>query len=393
MLCSGAQSVAPVARVEFFATTPKGTERALRDELNELAFASVRASRGGVHFQGELGEGFRACLWSRIAMRVLLPVAAFECPDETALYEGVAAHDFSDVLSPKHTLVVSAACRSSRLTHTQYVAQRTKDAIVDRLRERFGARPDVDREDADVHVFVHLAQDYATVYLDLAGEPLHRRGYRDAQGEAPIKENLAAAILRLSGFQKDLPFCDPMCGSGTLLIEAGLWARGVAPGLRRRAFGFERWASFDAGSRRSMAELREAARALIATDAPPLLGSDADETVLEIARSNARRAELKMELRHVRISTLRQPSERGTLVTNAPYGERLRQASELPRELARLVDRFPDWNVGLLTAESQTLARTRRKPMLHPLYNGDLACSLRTYVPITRPGADDDSAG
>jgi putative N6-adenine-specific DNA methylase len=210
--------------LRLFATAAKGTEAALRDELIELGFRGVRADRGGVHFDGPRREGYRACLWSRIAVRVLEPVTSFDCAGQAALYEGVAAHDFSDVLSPSHTLAVSAASRSSELSHTQYVAQRTKDAIVDRLRERFGERPDVERADPDVHVFVHLADDFATVYLDHAGAPLHQRGYRKGLAEAPLKETLAAAVLRLAGFEAEGPALDPMCGSGTVAIEAALLA-------------------------------------------------------------------------------------------------------------------------------------------------------------------------
>ena len=152
--------------MRFFATAARGTEPALRDELRELRFPRVRADRGGVHFEGDLVEGFRACLTSRVAIRVLAPVAEFDCPDEDALYQGVQSFDWSEVLRPKLTLAVGAACRSSRLTHTQYLAQRTKDAIVDRQRERGGARSSVDLRDPDVRVFVHLVKDVASVFLD-----------------------------------------------------------------------------------------------------------------------------------------------------------------------------------------------------------------------------------
>ena len=162
----------------FFATAAKGTEPLLRDELSELGLARVRADRGGVHFGGELRDAYRACLWSRIAQRVLEPLAEFECPDEDALYAGVAAIDWQRVLDAERTLAVRAACRSSRLTHTQYIAQRTKDAIVDQLRERLGARPSVDRQSPDVLLFVHLVKDRATVYLDYSGDSLHEHGFR-----------------------------------------------------------------------------------------------------------------------------------------------------------------------------------------------------------------------
>lgn len=381
------ESLAPV---HWFATTPKGTERALRDELSELGFAGVRAERGGVHFEGEWAAGYRACLWSRVAVRVLLPISEFECYDEASLYDGVLAHDFADVLTPRHTLVVSAACRDSRITHTQYIAQKTKDAIVDRLRGRFGVRPDVDRNDPDVHVFVHLVRNHATVYLDLAGEPLHRRGYRQDGGAAPLKENLAAAILRLTGFRGDAPapVLDPMCGSGTLLIEAALWAENRAPGALRRRFGFERWASFGATEQKLMAELREEARAGVREGAAPVVGTDLDADVVAGAAANATRAGVRVTVTRGEARDARPDAPYGVLVTNPPYGERLARSSNQPREIARLVDRFPKWDVGVLTSSEQPFGRTRRKPFLHTLFNGDIECALRSYEPIASGTAE-----
>ena len=373
-----------LAHVNFFATAAKGTESALRDELSALAFSGVRADRGGVHFSGARREAYRACLWSRIAVRILEPVGQFDCPDENALYDGVSSCDFSAVLSPRNTLSVSAACRSSRLSHTHYIAQRTKDAIVDRQRERCGGRANVDRDDPDVHVFVHLARDQATVYLDHAGAPLHLRGYRLGHGDAPLKENLAAAVLLLSGFDATQPVFDPMCGSGTLLLEAALWAARRAPGLHRERFGFERWHNFDSAERAVMKELRDQARAAIVPQPAPIIGSDISLDMLKIARENAARAGVELTLTPNSAAQARPPGERGLLVANPPYGERLAHSPDLPRQLARLVDRFPDWHAGLLMKEQQLLGRTRRKPRLHSLYNGDIACELRTYLPIVR---------
>ncbi|HET9932641.1 MAG TPA: THUMP domain-containing protein [Polyangiaceae bacterium] len=376
--------------MQYFASCAKGTEGALRAELAELGLTGVRADRGGVHFGGERPAAFRACLWSRIAVRILEPIGQFECPDEDALYGGVHGLDFTDVLSPKHTLSVSAAASNSRLTHTQYIAQRTKDAIVDRQRDAFGERSNVERRDPDVHVFVHLSRDRATVYLDLAGSPLHLRGYRRAHGDAPLKETLAAAVLRLSGFDPRRPVLDPMCGSGTLLIEAALWASGRAPGIFRERFGFERWASHDARAKQVMKELREAARG--SSDAlPEFRGSDVDAAVLDSARENAERAGVQLTLSHRSMIDVRPDGTNGLLVSNPPYGERLGANADLPRQLARLVDRFPDHSVGLLMGAEQNLARTRRKPRMFSLFNGDIACTLRGYAPLDRSGTSRDS--
>src|SRR5262245_13968496 len=347
--------------MRFFATAAKGTEPALRDELRELRFDGVRADRGGVHFEGTTEEAWRACLWSRIAIRVLSPLATFPAPDERAYYEAVHAVDLDSVLTPKHTLVVSSACRSSRITHTEYLNQLTKDAVVDRIRERHGARPNVDKQDPDVHLFVHLVKDEATLYLDLAGEPLHRRGYRARSAEAPLKESLAAAVLRYSGWDRQGPFVDPMCGSGTLAVEAALWAKNVAPGLSRRRFGFERWASFDDAAQKAMAALRDAARSEARGAHPPVLGRDASERALTLARTAAGNAKVDVAFEVGPLADLESPSA-GAVVSNPPYGKRLESALDLPRELARLVDRHVDSHVALLMAADQPIGRTRRKP-------------------------------
>src|SRR3954469_21064459 len=295
----------------FFATAAKGTEPLLRDELNELGLPRVRADRGGVHFGAEPRDAYRACLWSRIAQRVLEPLSEFASPDENALYDGVRAIDWRRVLDAERTLAVRAACRSSRLTHTQYIAQRTKDAVVDQLREHLGARPNVDRHAPDVQLFVHLVKDRATVYLDYSGDSLHEHGFRKQQGAAPIKETLAAALVRYSGWDRESPLVDPMCGSGTLLLEAGLWAARRAPGLARDAFGFERWADFDASAAQAMQELREEARSLAQPLEVSLIGSDTDAQVLEAARANAEEAGLRVNLRLAPLSSAVPSADRG----------------------------------------------------------------------------------
>ena len=368
--------------MELFATAAKGTERALRDELSELGFSGVRATRGGVHFAGPRRDAHRACLWSRVAVRVLEELASFECPNEAALYEQLHALDLSQLLSPRQTLAISAACRSSFSTHSQYLAQRCKDAIVDRQREQFGARSDVNRDDPDVQFFLHLVKDRATFYADHSGLPLHLRGYRKSHGEAPLKENLAAAVLRLAQYRPGEPVLDPMCGSGTFLIEAALWATATAPGLLRERFGFERWHSHDASERAEMQELRGEARAQARPLEADICGSDLDPRVLDLARENARRAGVELRLRELPLVQVRPETEGGLLVTNAPYGERLATGSDLPRQLARLIDRFPHHYAALLLAAEQPLARTRRKPAVFELFNGDIPCCLRTYQPI-----------
>ncbi|MCK5845492.1 MAG: hypothetical protein KAG97_12335, partial [Victivallales bacterium] len=215
---------------EFFASSISGTETALCDELRELGFASVRLNKSGIPFRGSWREGWRACLQSRIAQRIQVLMSRFPAPTQEALYEGVAAIDWTPFITPEQTISVSAVGVASQLNHSGFIALKAKDAIVDQIRDKDpkGQRPSVSKTDADVRIFIYLVNDKASVYLDLSGEGLHRRGYRKEAGEAPLRETLAAALLRLSGWDRKTPFLDPMCGSGTIAIEAALWASNFA---------------------------------------------------------------------------------------------------------------------------------------------------------------------
>ncbi|APR81752.1 23S rRNA (guanine-N-2-) -methyltransferase rlmL [Minicystis rosea] len=364
----------------LFATAARGTEGAVRDELRDLGFRGVRADRGGVHFGRSLDEGFRAALELRTALRVLMRLSTFEAPDEDALYEGVSAIDFRPYLTAHHTLAVRAFCRDSRLTHSQFIAQKTKDAIVDQLRARTGARPSVDLDDPDVTLFVHLVSDRATVYLDLTGSSLHKRGWRARALDAPLKESLAAAILRLSGWDRERPLVDPMCGSGTIAIEAALWARQIAPGLARDRFGFERWASHDEAAVRRMKELREQAKAKIRSEQPPIVGSDVDLGALSVARENAAAAGVNVTFRRASIRDLAPLSPPGIMVTNPPYGERLEAPDELFVDLARAIARLRGHRAVILAGAPSIVQHVRTRPSKSlVVYNGDIECRLLTY--------------
>lgn len=389
--------------MQLFATAAKGTEPAVRDELRELRFRGVRADRGGVHFSGTVEEGFRACVELRTAVRVLGELGSFAAPDGDALYEGVAAIDWSPYLDPSRTLAVRAACRSSALTHTQFIAQKTKDAVVDQQRRRHGARPSVHLEDPDVAIFVHLVRDQATVYVDFGGASLHRRGYRAEAVAAPLKETLAAALLRLSGWDRARPLLDPMCGSGTIAVEAALWARDIAPGLlaggdakdargRTRAaparlFGFERWSSHDEAAAKQLDALRESARARVKPAGPPILASDVDAAAVAITRVNAQAAGIAVDVRKARVQDLQPADPPGHVLTNPPYGERIEGSSELYRDMARAFRRLPGHRVAILSG-TPDVERAMQKSAPEPqprvagslvVFNGPIECRLLTY--------------
>jgi putative N6-adenine-specific DNA methylase len=371
---------APKPEPILFATAARGTEGAVRDELRELGFRGVRADRGGVHFGRSLDEGFRACIELRTGVRVLARVATFDAPSGDALYDGVSAIDWRAYLTPRHTLAVRASCSASALTHSQFVAQRTKDAIVDQLRARLGARPSVDLNDPDVLLFVHLAKDRATVYLDLAGGSLHRRGWRSHGGDAPIKESLAAAILRLSGWDRERPLLDPMCGSGTIPIEAALWARNIAPGLARPRLGFERWACHDEEAARRTAEHRARARAKARDTTPPIRGCDVDLAALAAARDNAKQAGVTVAWQRASVRDLVPREGPGFVVTNPPYGERLPAPAELYRDMAQSFATLRGFTVAILAGTPAIERAMGRRPEgALVVYNGDIPCRLLVY--------------
>ncbi len=371
----------------FFVTCAKGTEGGLRRELVALRIHGPSGATGGVSFAGTLMDGMKVCLHSRVAMRVLLEVGAFEARDADALYAGAHAIDWTDFVGRGLTIAVSATTQDNpNLRHSGFSALKVKDAIVDMLRDRSGRRPDVNPRDPDVSVVLHVRGSEARLFVDLAGEPLHRRGYRVAMVDAPLKESLGAAVLSLGGVATDRPFIDPMAGSGTLAIEHAMVARGIAPGLQRR-FGFERWATSD--QRKIWESLRKGAREKILAAAPcPIRARDIDKDAVAAARRNAEAAgvlsDITFEVADVAGLTAQAPA--GTLCTNPPYGERLEapaSGSDVERlyaTMARSFERMAGWRAVCLSgnpAFSKILKR--RATISHRLFNGPIETRLLVF--------------
>lgn len=372
--------MANMSNCEFFASVAKGAEDALHAELRELEFRDLSPMNGGVYFHGPREEGWRACLWSRIAQRVFLCIHEYPAATPEALYAGARAIEWHRVLTPDRTLNVSVVSRSSVITHTDFAALKTKDAIVDALREHFGTRPSVARTDADVNVFVRLFRDVATVYLDLAGDALFRRGYRQTGHEAPLKETLAAAMIRLSGWDRQQTLLDPMCGSGTLAIEAAQWATNIAPGLLRPRFGFERWADFGPDEAAQLVELRGEARRAKHGQAPRIIASDLDPQAVAAATANARLAGVRISLREAGLAELQAGGTPGIVVTNPPYGQRLAADSAFYREMGSALTRLHGWRVALLAGSRDVAYAMPLKPTAsYPLFNGDIECRFLMY--------------
>ncbi len=251
---------------------------------------------------------------------------------------------------------------------------------MDQVRERTLRRPDVDREDADVRVFVHLANDKAAVYLDLAGEPLHRRGYRQNAGEAPLRETMAAAILRLSQWDRQSPLADPMCGSGTLAIEAAMWSAGIAPGILRERFGFERWAGFDEHRAVLLRDIRGRLRSAAGGCSARISASDCDPAILEAAQANARAAGVKLAWRQRSVLDAPPSGDAGTLISNPPYGVRLAKDPLFCRQLGAVISKLHGWRVGILAGTPDYRRAIAPPPRFAvPLKNGDLDCEFLVY--------------
>jgi 23S rRNA G2445 N2-methylase RlmL len=375
--------------VKLVATCARGTEGAVRGELSALGMRRLRGARGAVTFEGRMEDGMRACLWSRTAMRVLAPLAEFACPDATALYDGVRAVGWTEWLSVRTTLAVDASGTAPGLTHTGFVALKVKDAVVDSLRDALGGRPDVDTKDPDVRIVVHLSRGRAEVSLDLSGTPLYRRGYRTSVEDAPLKETLAASILALGEAAPDLPFLDPLCGSGTLAVEHALSARRIAPGLHR-AFGFQRWPRYRGEWQSGWDRMKEEARATALPRAPaPIRASDRSGNAIEAARRNARAAgvEADVEIAPGEARDAEPFAEQGTLCTNPPYGERIGgqplQLGGFYRGLGEAFRRFHGWSLLVLSGNPLLERNLGIRPeWSHRLWNGPLEVNLiRCRVP------------
>jgi 23S rRNA (guanine2445-N2)-methyltransferase / 23S rRNA (guanine2069-N7)-methyltransferase len=379
------------------ATAPRGLADLVARELRAQGVTELRELRAGVRFAADLGGGYRACLHSRVASRVLLEVADYQANDTDEFYAGARAVDWSAHIDPRGTLACEFTGAHPTITHSQFGALKLKDAICDALRERGGERPSIDLDRPNVRVVAHASGPRVLLYIDLAGEGLHRRGYRVQAGEAPLRENLAAGILLRANWPDmaatGAAFLDPMCGSGTFAIEAAMIAADMAPGLRRDYWGFTHWRGHDASQWRA---LLDEARARVRSTVPNVIrGSDRDAAVLRSAAANAARAgvDTLLQFSAGAASAARAPEGMGGLVcTNPPFGARLGDeaaAREAYRELgATLRAHFAGWKAAVLCAANTSAAhdlglRTFRK---HEVWNGAIECEL-LRIDLADPGA------
>lgn len=368
----------------FFATVARGLEPLAAQELAGLGATSLQPGFCGVEFDGDRELLYRANLWARLPFRLLVKLTEFPCEDAEDLYRGIQAISWPTYLTPNHTLAVRATGKTRQLNHSHFTALQVKNAIVDGQMQKFGERSDVDTEAPDVQIAVHLERDRATVSLDSSARSLHRRGYRSAVGAAPLKESLAAALVQMTRWQGDIAFLDPLCGSGTLPLEAAAIALNRAPGLYRDRYGFQSWLDYDPELWQDLLQDAWATRGN--NLAAPIAGSDRDPDTVKQARANAKAFDIEryVQFACTELADLEAPADTGVLLCNPPYGKRLGSDRDLGAFYKLLGDvlkqRFKGWTAYVLSGNKE-LAKSigLKSSQRQPVYNGSLPCQLMTY--------------
>ncbi len=381
----------------YFATCAKGFEDILVHEFEQLGFSDIKTANGGVHFSGEENEkhkpAYQACLWSRVASRILYKLSDFSAANDDELYSAIREIDWSLHMDVSDSFAIDCFSSHSEINNSHYATLRIKDAIVDQFKETTGIRPDVGREQPDIRINVYLSNRECIAYLDLSGDALHKRGYRQSTGSAPLRETLAAAMLHRAKWNafasEGRPLFDPMCGTATLLIEAAMIAAEMAPGLRRDYFGFFGWKQFDAVLWQSIIDAAEQGLSERIQKLPAMAGCDYAQSVLSIAEANIEAAGFSSHISLSLTDSTRTLPEvpvgkTGLLITNPPYGKRLGQIQQLRTLYLRLgktlKQAFPGWTAAVFTSEKELATsiglRAFRKNVL---FNGALKCTLYQY--------------
>ncbi len=366
------------------AKTQQGLEPLLAKELEQLGATNIEQHKRAVSFDGDLRLLYKANLCLRTALRILIPIHRFEAVNDRELYNGVQEVNWENYMDVDGTLAIEASTNSDLFNHTQYVSLKTKDAIVDQFREKYGVRPNVDIYQPDLRLNLHIFQHQCTLSLDASGESLHRRGYRAEGNLAPLNEVTAAALILHSGWNGEGVFMDCMCGSGTILIEAAMIAKNMPPNLKRERFGFEGWRNFDA---KLWKEVKDEAIANIHESKATIIGNDAVFKVVEIARNNARIAGLEddIQLTNKRFEeqTPPEPVNGGTVIMNPPYGERIDigEAAEFYKMMGdKFKQSFTGYDVWLLSSNKEALKKVglaASKRLV--VWNSQLECKFHKF--------------
>jgi putative N6-adenine-specific DNA methylase len=368
----------------YFATVAPGLETIAAKELENIGAKEVKTDVNGVHFQGDRSLLYRVNLWARTIYRVLVTIANVKAFNAEQLYRSVQKIDWNEYILSNQTLAVNCTGGNKNLNHTHFTALQIKKAIVDLQRKNTGQRSNVDTDNPDILINAHIYQNRCFLSLDSSGSSLHRRGYRPAMGLAPLKESLAAALLEFAEWKPELPFLDPLCGSGILPIEAALKSLNIAPGLYRQNFGFQNWQDFDRSLwQKILQEAQDSQRNLLFS---PIFGSDSDAEIIEQAISNARLCNLgdRIQFSQKQLSEIEAPADRGVIICNPPYGKRIGEEQELESLYKLLGDvfkqRFKGWTAYILTGNKELAKKVGLKASKRiPVYNGSLPCTLLKY--------------
>ena len=388
------------SQTDWLATCPKGLELLLAEELQAIGAEGVKETVAAVHFQGSMEVAYRACLWSRLANRILMPLHSFMLNEADDLYQECNDISWESHFSAAQSIAIDFIGTSRLIDNTMYGSQRVKDAIVDRIRRIEGERPNVDTKNPDIRIQVRQHKGRVTVSLDISGESLHRRGYRTGQGTAPIKENLAVALLLRANWPamaaEGGALLDPMCGSGTLIIEGAMMAADIAPGMLREHYGFDQWIQHDAELWQSLIDEAHQRKAKGLENLElDIRGYDANPRVLEYTTQNIENAGLDGHIRlaHKPIDQFGKPTaERGLLLTNPPYGERLGEVDELIplyQKLGTVLQKnFQGWRAAIFTGNVDLGRETDLSPTKqYSLFNGTIPCKLLVFEDMTSKSA------
>lgn len=365
--------------MDMIAKTFEGLEEVLAKELSDLGAEDIGLLKRGIEFKGDKRLLYLANYSCRTALRILLPVARFKAVDEKMLYDGVRGIPWEKYLDVRGKFAIDSVISYSPFSHSGFVSLKSKDAIVDRFRDKFGKRPDVDTTDPDLRINVHMFKEQCTVSIDSSGSSLHLRGYRREQTEAPMNEVLAAGLLLLSGWDRKTPFVDPMCGSGTLLIEAALMAGNVPSGYYRPLFAFEKWKDFD---RKLWDIIKRECEEEIVEPGVPLRGFDSDEKAVRASLSNIEEAGVEdfVQVEKADFKTNPPPYPRGFLLTNPPYGERIKvdDIKLFYQELGDVLKQnYAGYTAWLLGSDVESLKFIGLRPSRRiKVMNGPLECKL-----------------
>jgi putative N6-adenine-specific DNA methylase len=369
---------------QYIATVARGLEEVAAQEIKQLGGGDVKTDFTCVHFSGDKRLLYKVNLWARTIFRVLKPIEKVKCFNKRELYQNIQKIDWSNYLTPDDSLAINCTGGNQQLNHTHFTALEVKNAIVDQQMSKYKQRSNINTENPDILINAHIYQNHCILSLDSSGNSLHRRGYRPAMGLAPLKESLAAALLDLAGWTPNLPFLDPLCGSGTLPIEAALKALNIAPGLYRENFGFQTWPDYDQSLWDEL--VIEAENAENSKLLAPIIGSDDNGEVIQQAQVNARNSGLKYQIQffHKSLAEVEAPADSGVIICNPPYGKRIGEFEENAALYKLLGDvfkqRFKGWTAYVLTGNKELAKKVGlRASKRIPVNNGALPCTLLKY--------------